>query len=595
VTAAVLIGLAVTAIYAQTRTFGFVAYDDDQYVYANRHVTAGLSTAGFGWALTTFHYANWHPVTWISYMADERLFGGAPGAMHLVNVAIHMSSAVLLLFTLARLTRRRWESAFVSAIFAVHPLHVESVAWISERKDVLCTFFSILTVLLYARYLERRSIGRYSAMLAAFALSLMSKSMAVTLPFLLLLLDYWPLGRIEWPPAPSQIRHLLLEKSPLFALAAAASALTFLAQQRFGAVSTIRALPFDVRFLNAVVAYVSYIFKAIWPVDLGVLYPLHTTGVVSAAAAGAVVLLLSAVAVFRVRQMPHLLVGWLWYLGTLIPVIGLVQVGSQSMADRYMYFPLIGLSVAVVWSGSAALPRHVRPRLACVALCAAGILAMAAQAYAQVRYWRNSQTLFEHTLAVTRSNYIIENNLGVVVARAGDSARAMDLYRDALKLSPDYSEAHTNLGHELLKTGRLDEAFENLTKASTLKPGIADTEADLGLLFAARGVYSEARQHLEQSLQAGSANAETESNLCFVLHHLGHMDAAVTHCKAALVINRDFASAHFNLGNIYAAQGQKAAAAKEFTRVLAADPTNSASRAALDQLLRDPAGRHDGQ
>ncbi len=549
-----LLALATLAIYAQTAAHGYVAYDDDQYVYQNPWVKAGLTASNIAWAFTTFFYANWHPLTWISYMLDFSLFGGNPGLQHLVNVAFHLASAFLLFFALARMTRQPWRCALVAAIFAVHPLHVESVAWISERKDVLSTFFEMLALLLYIRYTRRPGVRSYLSAAAAFGLSLLAKPMAVTFPFVLLLLDYWPLGRIEWPLKAAPIRRLFVEKTPLLAMAAVVSVLTFMAQRGFGAMVSLTRFPLPVRIANAAIACVAYMGKTLWPVDLAVLYPARPPAPVAGSTAVLILVALTVVAWRWVKQRPYFAVGWLWYLGMLVPVIGLAQVGVQAMADRYTYVPMVGLSIALIWTVADFVENRAALRTAAAAMAVLALAAFTGAAYRQASYWKNSRTLFEHTLAVTRDNYIIENNLGVVIANEGNSAEAVALYRAALTTAPDYAAALANLGHEQLKSGQLAEAYANITKALDFSPNLASAQADLGLLLAARGDFEEARRHIERSLILTPGDADNESNLCFVLTHLGRPDEAIAHCKTALRISPGMSSAQFNLDNALAAE-----------------------------------------
>jgi tetratricopeptide (TPR) repeat protein len=549
-----LLALATLAIYAQTAAHGYVAYDDDQYVYQNPWVKAGLTASNIAWAFTTFFYANWHPLTWISYMLDFSLFGGNPGLQHLVNVAFHLASALLLFLALDRMTHQPWRCALVAAIFAVHPLHVESVAWISERKDVLSTFFEMLALLLYIRYTRRPGVRSYLSAAVAFGLSLLAKPMAVTFPFVLLLLDYWPLRRIEWPLKAAPVRRLLVEKTPLLAMAAAASVLTFMAQRGFGAMVSLTRLPLPERIANAALACVDYMEKAFWPVDLAVLYPARPPAPVAVATAVLILVALTVVAWRWVKQRPYFAVGWLWYLGMLVPVIGLVQVGVQAMADRYTYVPMVGLSIALIWTVADFVENRAALRTAAAAVAVLALAAFTGAAYRQAAYWKNSRTLFEHTLAVTRDNYIIQNNLGVVLANEGNSAEAVALYRAALATAPDYAAALANLGHEQLKSGQLGEAYANITKALDFSPDLASAQADLGLLLAARGDFEEARRHIERSLILAPGDADNESNLCFVLTHLGRPDEAIAHCNTALRISPGMSNAQFNLDNALAAE-----------------------------------------
>jgi tetratricopeptide (TPR) repeat protein len=577
------LAVATLAVYWQTSGHGFIAYDDDQYVYENSTVKAGLTASGIAWAFTTFFYANWHPLTWLSHMLDCQLFGVDAGAHHIVNVAFHLANTLLLFIAFARMTRQPWRSALVAGIFALHPLHVESVAWIAERKDVLSTFFAMLTLLLYAQYAENTTAWRYISMAVAFALGLMAKPMLVTFPFVLLLLDFWPLRRLEWPPAWPTLWPLLWEKAPLFAMAAVSSVLTFLAQQNYGAVIALARMPFSARIANAAIAYVSYLGKAFWPAGLAVLYPLQRPQAENALGALAILAGATAVALLRVNRRPYLLVGWLWYLGMLVPVIGLVQAGVQSMADRYTYLPLVGLSVAIVWSTADLVESHRLVRNASAAL-AAVVLVLAVASYQQAAYWKTSRTLFEHTLAVTNGNYIIHNNLGVILAREGRRDEAIGHYREALAISPDYAEAHANLGTELLKSGKFDEAFSNLVEALRLKPDQPMAQSGLGVLLAARGNFEEARLHLQESLRLSPENPEGHSNLCFVFQRMGRFDEAIAHCSEALRLKPELLDARFNLGTALAAQGKKAEAVAELSRVLAANPRYAAARAALEQL-----------
>jgi tetratricopeptide (TPR) repeat protein len=544
-----LLALATIAIYAQTAGHGYLAYDDDQYVYENHWVKAGLTASSIAWAFTTFFYANWHPLTWISYMLDFSLFGENPGAQHLVNVAFHVASAILLFLVLARMTRRPWRAALVAAIFALHPLRVESVAWISERKDVLSTFFQMLALLLYVRYAAKPGVSRYLAAALAFTLSLLAKPMAVTFPLVLLLLDYWPLQRFTFPPAPAAARRAVLEKLPLLALSAVAAVFTFLAQRNFGAVVSLAHLPFTARAANAAVACVAYIAKGFWPSDLAVLYPQRTPDSGSALLAAILLLAVTALAWLWIKARPYFAVGWLWYLGMLVPVIGLVQVGVQSMADRYTYMPMAGLSIALVWTVADFVENRRGLRLAAGAAAAAAILALGIASFRQAGYWKTSRSLFEHTLAVTRHNHIIENNLGVVLGREGDSQGAIALYKEALSTVPDYAEAHANLAHELLKAGQFAGAEPHLVQALAQKPDLASAHGDFGVLLAARGQYEEARQQFVRALSLNPDNADDESNLCFALTHLGRPQEAIEHCNTALRIDPNHANAKFNLQN----------------------------------------------
>jgi len=605
-----LIGLAILAVYSQTFGYGFVSFDDGTYVYQNQRITPGFSLPGLAWAFTTFYASNWHPLTWISYMLDLELFGLNPGEQHAVNVFLHLGSSILLFLVLERMTSQRGRSAVVAGIFALHPLHVESVAWIAERKDVLSTFFEMLTLWLYVRYTEDSKPTRYAWMVVAFALSLLSKPMAVTLPFVLVLLDVWPLRR----------RRPLLEKVPLLAMSAAASLVTWLAQRNTGAMTTLSRLSFPDRLANALEGYLRYIEKALWPAGLAVLYPIQKPSPLMVFVSALILTGMTVAAVLMVRRRPYLLIGWLWFLGMLVPVIGLVQVGFQSIADRYTYVPLVGLSIALVWTVSETAGRVPRLRQLLPAAAALALIALGVETYRQTQYWKDSITLFEHTVAVTRGNYIIHNNLGIdlqaagrleeateqfrlavaaapdykdalnslgaILAYRGNKMEAIALHRRAVAADPNYASAHLNLGHELMETGQTQEAFVELAEGLRLEPNSGRGHAYMGALLMSAGKWEDARQHLQDSLRFTPANAEAQSNLCYVLQELGHPGQAIDACNAALKIRPNLVSAQFNLGNALAAAGDTDAATAVFSRMLSANPNNALARAALANLRR---------
>jgi tetratricopeptide (TPR) repeat protein len=482
------------------------------------------------------------------------LFGVNAGGFHLVNVLLHAASAVLLFLALFRMTRRPWRCAVVAAVFALHPLHVESVAWISERKDVLSTFLEMIALLLYARYAERLTIRRYLLITLVFALGVMAKPMLVTFPLVLLLLDYWPLRRIEWPPKWPRDRRVLLEKAPLLIVSMVASALTLAAQSNWGAVVSLERAPLPIRIANAAIAYVTYIKQALWPADLGALYPVGPPALDAAVLALLVLLAATVAALLLARTRPYLFTGWFWFLGMLVPVIGIVQVGAQARADRYMYVPLVGLTIVVVWAAADWLEPHPALRPAAAAVTGAVLLVFAAAASRQVGYWKDSRTLFEHTLAITERNYIIRNNLGVVLSADGDSKGAMDQFRQAVAINPDYADAHANLGRALLHAGQFEAARSQLLEALRLKPGFAMAHADLGVLNAAVGNYPEAIAHLNESLRLAPDDPDAHNNLCFVLQHAGRVEEAIVQCREALRLRPDYPDAQFNLKNALAAR-----------------------------------------
>ena len=586
--AVAMLGLVLTlgtvAVYAQTCRNDFVAYDDDAYVCENPSVTEGLTRSSITWAFTTFHAANWHPLTWLSHMADCELFGLHAGAHHLVNLAIHVANTALLLTLLAWMTGRLWESAFVAGVFALHPLHVESVAWVAERKDLLSTFFGLLAVAAYVHYVRRPAAARYALVPAAVALALMAKPMLVTLPFLLLLLDVWPLERLQWPPTWKMLRQPVLEKLPLLAMAAASCAVTVVAQRAGGAVQSLSKVPLAGRLANAVVGYATYIVRTVRPVDLAPLYPIHPEPPSIVVAAIAMLVAGTVMAAAAAKKRPYVLVGWLWFLGMLVPVIGFVQVGSQATADRYMYLPLVGLTIAVAWPvGDLVRRRRLAAEGAVVVACAA-LAALGVAAHRQVGYWQSSRPLFERTLAVTTGNCIMHNNLGVILSREGRFDEAVAHYREALALDPDYPDANANLGHELLRAVKLDEAYKHLAKAIALQPGRPAAQADMGMVLAAVGRLEESAPYLAESLRLAPRQASVHSNLGFVLQRLGRMDDAMAHYAESLRLDPGLADTHYNLGTALAMQGRTAEAATEFRKALSLQPSHPAARLELERL-----------
>jgi hypothetical protein len=479
--------LLVSGVYWQVGEHPFINLDDNMYVSGNPVVLRGLTLEGASWAFTTLHAGNWHPLTWLSHMLDVELFGAEPGWHHRMNMLYHLLGTELLFLVLWRMTGGVWQSAFVAALFGIHPLHVESVAWVAERKDVLSTLFWILTMGAYLRYARRPGTGRYLLTVVPFALGLMCKPMLVTLPFALLLLDWWPLGRAATadPPVPPRWGHrvrglprLVLEKVPLLVLSAVSCAITFHAQSGFGAVSPLEHIPFGSRISNALVSYVAYLGKAAWPASLSVYYPhpaLSDSGIPAWKVAGAVALLcgLTILAIRHMDRRPYLGVGWLWYLGTLVPVIGVVQVGEQAMADRYTYVPLIGIFLAAAWGFTEALAGWRLRKPALAGIGGGLILAMGVTAWHQAGYWRDSTTLFTRSLEVTGKNWAIWNNLGISYARLGQLPQAINCYREALRQKSDFAEAWYNLGVGCDKLGEVRQAIGYYREALRIRPDYA--------------------------------------------------------------------------------------------------------------------------
>jgi len=452
-----LIVLTVT-IYFQVKDFSFINYDDQLYVTQNYRVRNGLTFENIKWAFTTFHASNYHPLTWLSHMLDVSMFGMDAGRHHAVNLFFHLANVIILFFVLRLMTGSVWRSGWVALLFGVHPLHVESVAWIAERKDVLSTFWGLLAVMGYYWYVRKPNLRRYVSVFVFSAFSLLSKPMLVTLPFLLLLLDFWPLNRLKlWQSEhheaeqdKSNLMRLVLEKIPIMLLAVVASVLTLLAQKNSMPTNT-STLTFDLRAMNALFSYMEYLRRMVWPSGLAVLYPvLHGVTPWKIIVSGGSLLLITYFVLLNLRARPYMAVGWFWYLGTLVPVIGLVQVGVQAMADRYTYIPLIGIFIAAVWSVAEFASRQRYARQIFIRLIlAALIIPYTFIAWKQTAYWRDNITLFARTLAVTQNNYVAENNYGVSLAEVGRLDEAITHFKKALLIDPNNQEVRRNLDQAL--------------------------------------------------------------------------------------------------------------------------------------------------
>ena len=584
-------------VYVRVVWFDFVDYDDADYVFANAKVQAGLTWDGVHWAFTTGQSSNWHPITWLSHMLAVACFGPGAAGQHLINVLLHGLNSALLLAVLTRLTGALWRSAFVAGLFALHPLHVESVAWISERKDVLSTLFFLLMLWIYVRYVEAsltRSPSRmwlYGASLALFALGLMSKPMLVTAPFVLLLLDYWPLGRMKLDSENRRLRilsRLLLEKVPFFAFSVASSVVTFLVQKKGGAVSTLVGLPVGARAANALVSYLRYVGKTVWPDDLAVLYPHPGHWPWGWVVAATVFLLgITALAVWSRERVPALLVGWFWFVGTLVPVIGLVQVGIQSMADRYTYVPLIGVFMALTWSAVAVVERWRGFETPLVVMGASLLVICAVVTEKQIGYWRNSETLFRRAVAVTRKNYLAYNNLGFYFSKKGRMTEAMESYRLSLAANPNYEDARNNLGHALAEQKQYAEAIEQYRVALRLKPDQVEVHNNLGNALSETGNLDEAIAHYQFVLARKPDHADAHNNLGIALAMKGRVDEAIPHFQDAIRYKPGYASAHSNLGNAYAVKRQFTAAVAEYDAALKLAPRDAQAHNNLGNVLAE--------
>ncbi|MBA4149226.1 MAG: tetratricopeptide repeat protein [Verrucomicrobia bacterium] len=601
--APVLLALVTLLVFWRATTNEFVNYDDPDYVTKNTWVQKGLTIDSVKWAFTTGHASNWHPLTWLSHMLDWQLFGENPKGHHLTNLLFHAFNVVLLFFVLRKMTGFFWRAAFIAALFALHPLRVESVAWISERKDVLSTFFGFISIWFYASYVQargamrsvRENVTAYILALFFFALSLMSKPMLVTLPFLLFLLDMWPLKRFSvfsfqysvGGASRSQSEHrtlktehwprLLLEKVPYFALIVASSVITFLVQKKGGAVSG--ALDLDARVANALISYCRYLHKLFWPEKLSVLYP-HPgswpTGMVIAAA-----LLLAAISALAIRQLrrrPWFFVGWFWFIGTAVPVIGIVQVGIQSMADRYTYIPMIGVYIVLTWTVCEFTAKFDARKQILIAGSAVVLVACSLLTVRQIGVWQNSMTLFEHAVAVTDKNYLAYNNLGFFISEKSRSLsgearlrkvdEAIDKYRRSIEIKPNYEEALNNLGHALAEKGLHAEAVPYYRHALKIKPDLIQAHNNLGNALSEIGQIDEAIQHFHFVLKREPENVDAHNNLGVALAMKGQIEKAMEHLQKAVELNPKNVSARSNLGNAFAMQRKLDRAAEQYRAVL---------------------------
>ncbi len=628
-----LLGAVTLASFWPVLRHEFVNVDDPDYVTENPYVLRGLTWQSAAWAFQTAHVANWHPLTWLSHMLDVQLFGLQAVGHHLTSVLLHIANTLLLFLALRRMTGARWRSVLVAALFAVHPLHVESVAWISERKDVLSGFFFMLTVWAYAHYAEvqrpkskvqsRESnvqtqepapgptphasrfafhVSRfYFLSVLFFACGLMSKAMLVTLPFVLLLLDYWPLRRFEVQSPGSKAESqgsvvrgpwsrftlvpLLVEKAPFLLLAGASSIVTFTTQQSAGAVRSLEAFSPGFRMANALLSYVRYIGKMIWPARLAAFYPAPNEWP-RAWVFGAVLLLaaLTAFCLWRVKRAPYLVVGWFWYLGTLVPVIGIVQVGMQSMADRYTYLPLIGLFIAVVWSAAEIAARWPATGIWLALGAAAGLAACGALTWAQAGVWRTTSSLFAHAVAVTRDNEVAQNDLGACLLKGGNVAAAEPHFAEAVRIRPKYQDALVNLALCRYAQGRVPEAIGYFERALDILPTPA-CHFDVANVLKEQGRLKEAEAHYQAALRLRPYFVEAWLNLGAVKGQQGDVEAAAQAYGTAVQLRPDYASAHLNLGQALLVQHKWDEAIAHLRTGLSVAPQNAEAHFSLGAAL----------
>ncbi len=598
--------IATFAVYGQVINYDFISFDDMAYVVENPHVRTGLTSKNILWAFTSVHAGNWHPLTWLSHQTDVTLYGMNPGLHHLNNVIFHIANTLLVFLLFRKMGGSISQSGFAAALFALHPLHVESVAWVSERKDVLSTLFWLLTMTSYFRYVRYPGIRNYLTMLLCFMLGLMSKPMVITLPFVLLLMDYWPLRRVCTKP----LKSLLWEKIPLFMLAAISLMITFFAQKEGGAVVSWEAYSLGTRAANALISYFSYIEKMFCPSSMAIYYP-YPPFIPWWKTAGAGVLLISVslMTVLNVRQYPYLTVGWFWYLGTLVPVIGLIQVGTQAMADRYFYIPSVGLLIMMVWGIPEFFRTSTRGQKILSVIAATYLLILMPITWIQVRYWTDSLALFTHAIDVTENNAMAYMNMGVASSHQGKKAEAVKYYTEALRLAPgqveilnklalvlkdlgktneaiqrlsealrlkpDDIETLNNLGVVLKDSGKIDEAIRYFSEALQLKPGDVGTLNNIGLALADMGKTEEAIRKLSEALQSDPEDARTHNNMGIILAKQGKTDAAIRCFSEAQKFRPDYADAYYNMGNVFLNQGKADEAIRYYSQALELSPRDA--------------------
>lgn len=616
--------LTLAVFWPATRN-AFVNYDDPDYVYNNAHVTEGLSPANVGWAFTTGHAGNYHPFTWISLMADRSIFGFEPGAFHRTNVILHAINAALLLIVLRGASGMTWRSGIAAAIFALHPLRVESVAWATERKDVLSMFFMLVTLGMYVWYAHGPRLGRYLLVAVLFECALLSKSTAVTLPAIFLLLDFWPLRRVKLDDEAAgslkrPLRALIIEKIPLFAMSLVACALTIKMQAGTSSIGSVDKYPITARLANALAAYMRYIRKWFVPVDLAVFYPNHQNVTAWMVAISVVTLAaITALALRRRTRWPWLTVGWLWFCGAMVPMIGLVQSGAQSMADRFTYLPMIGLAIVAAWAVPQKWFEEARGRWAIGAATCALLIAMSLATREQISYWQNSQTLFEHALAVTNDNHVAHNNLafelqqqkqygearahylaalkihptysiahnglGSILAKQGDTFGAAQEYALAVKYNPNYLVGRRNLGVQLANAGNVEAAIEQYQKCLAISPHDAATHSLLGMTLAQSGRLEEAAAYFKAATLADAGSAQAFVNLGHVLLEMKKYEPAIAALKQAIALDPKSGEAHFHAGSAFAQIKEYSAAARQFQLVLQLQPGDPAAQVALQDVM----------
>jgi tetratricopeptide (TPR) repeat protein len=584
-----LLAILVLAVFGKTRNHRFVNFDDDVYVYNNPSISSGLTARGIVWAFSHVHSSNWHPLTTLSHMLDCTLYGLNPTGHHLTNVFLHGVTAILLLLALLEMTGELLPSAFVAALFAIHPLRVESVAWISERKDILSGLFFVLSLWAYGKYTRKPpALKRYSIVLLLFAFGLLCKPMLVSFPFVLLLLDYWPLRRLDPISSPERqkaVRRLVLEKLPLFAVSIASCLVTLFAQQ--SAMDRISNLSLLLRVENAISSYAIYLWQTSVPRHLAALYPFPEAGIPwwQIAISLLILVAISWVAFAKWRTQPWLLVGWFWYLGMLVPVIGITQVGLQARADRYLYLPQIGLWLMIVWSAADLVRRRVVPRWLAFSTACAAVVCFSSLAWSQTGYWRDSETLWRHALSCTSENVRAHGLLALALTDEHKPEEAIAEYRKALQIKPGYADALNNIGNCLVSLGRLTEAMDSYEQAVKSKPDLAVAHDNLAELLSTSGRIEEAAEHYRRALELQPGFAVVNIHWGKALARLGRWDEAIDQFRRALKINPAYAAAYYYCGAALAQQHKLGEAVTNYLEALRFYPQFGEAQLALGASL----------
>ncbi|MBW2712710.1 MAG: tetratricopeptide repeat protein [Deltaproteobacteria bacterium] len=598
--------LAVTGLYWPALGFEFLIYDDNVYITDNLRIAQGLSWENLRWAFSSFHYGTWQPTTWFSYLLDAQLFGVSPRAFHATNVLFHGTNSALVFLLFRRMTGRALPSFLLAALFAFHPLRVESVAWVADRKTLVCTFFGLLSLLQYRRYAETRSLRAYTGSLAFFALGLMAKPVLITLPFVFLLLDFWPLQRFvlgaSGESRESQgvvIKKLLLEKLPFLVFCAGSAVLTTMAQERAGALASSEHYSLAMRLANATVSYAQYISKTLYPDQLAILYKhpgMPPLGQIAMSAAA--LLAITAGVLCHTRRRPYLFLGWCWFLGTLIPMSGIVQFGSHAMADRFSYIPLLGLFCMLSWGLADLTGKSAHAKKIYIGLALALVALCMARTHGQLKHWKNSETIFKHTLSVTQDNEIAHVNLGLTFAAQGRLDDALAQYRAAFAITPFdvrvhelLTEIHTRLANQLARQGNIVEAEANYREALSINPDLIDARVNLGNTLALQGRSQEAKEEYQLVLVKKADHWYAHFNLADLYYKEGNFEQAVNHYRETLRLNPKYVAAQLRLAAALHESGNEKAALEQLREAQRDHPSNEQVRSIIESVM--PAARKE--